>query len=56
MCTINKSRFTNQENTLGAVYIVRDPRDVAVSFSHHLGISLTDVVDLMINEEHLISE
>jgi len=56
MCTINKSKFTNQENTLGAVYIVRDPRDVAVSFSHHLGMSLTEVVDLMINEEHLISE
>ena len=56
MCTIDKSKFTNQDNTLGAVYIVRDPRDVAVSFSHHLGISLTDVVDLMINEEHLISE
>ena len=56
MCTINKSRFTNQENTLGAVYIVRDPRDVAVSFSHHLGISLTEVVDLMVNEEQLISE
>ena len=56
MCTINKSKFTNQENTLGAVYIVRDPRDVAVSFSHHLGISLTEVVDLMIDEEHLISE
>ena len=56
MCTINKSKFTNQDNTLGAVYIVRDPRDVAVSFSHHLGISLTEVVDLMINEEHLISE
>ena len=56
MCTIDKSKFTNQDNTLGAVYIVRDPRDVAVSFSHHLGISLTEVVDLMINEEHLISE
>ena len=56
MCTIDKSKFTNQDNTLGGVYIVRDPRDVAVSFSHHLGISLTDVVDLMINEEHLISE
>ena len=56
MCTINKGKFTNQENTLGAVYIVRDPRDVAVSFSYQLGISLTEVVDLMINKEHLISE
>ena len=26
--------------TLGAVYLVRDPRDVAVSLAHHLGIDL----------------
>jgi aryl sulfotransferase len=25
------------EGTLGAVYIVRDPRDVAISFAHHFG-------------------
>ena len=56
LCTINGSKFTNKENTIGAIYIVRDPRDVAVSFSHHLGISLTEVVDLMINENHSIYE
>ena len=56
MCTINESKFTNKDNTSGAIYIVRDPRDVAVSFSYHLGITLSEMVDLMINEEHLISE
>ena len=56
MCTINGSKFTNKENTIGAIYIVRDPRDVAVSFSHHLGISLKEVVDLIINEKHSIYE
>ena len=35
MCTINKSKFTNQENTLGAVYIVRDPRNVITSLKNH---------------------
>ena len=56
MCTINGSKFTNKENTLGAIYIVRDPRDVAISFSHHLGVSLSDVVDLILDENNLILE
>ena len=56
MCTVNKNKFTNKENTLGAIYIVRDPRDVAVSFSYHMGKTLTEIVNNMINKEYLISE
>ena len=26
MCSINNYQFTNNDNTIGAVYIVRDPR------------------------------
>lgn len=33
--------------TLGAIYIVRDPRDVAVSFSHHLGRSIDQAIETM---------
>ena len=33
--------------TLGTIYIVRDPRDVAVSFAHHLGVGIERVVDRM---------
>lgn len=33
--------------TLGAVYIVRDPRDVAVSFAHHSGRPVESIVDQM---------
>jgi hypothetical protein len=33
--------------TAGAIYIVRDPRDVAVSFSHHLGRSVDETIDFM---------
>ena len=56
MCTVNKNKFTNKENTLGAIYIVRDPRDVAVSFSYHMGKTLTEIVNNMIDKEYLISE
>ena len=35
-CTINKKNyFTNESNTLGVIYIVRDPRDVLVSYARH---------------------
>ena len=27
--------FTDLDNTLGVIYVVRDPRDVIISFSNH---------------------
>ncbi|MEM7119942.1 MAG: sulfotransferase domain-containing protein [Pseudomonadota bacterium] len=33
--------------TAGAIYIIRNPLDVVVSFSHHLGRPVDDVIDLM---------
>jgi len=35
------------EVTAGALYIVRDPRDVAVSYSRHLGRSINDTIAFM---------
>jgi hypothetical protein len=35
------------EVTAGAIYIVRDPRDVAVSYSRHLGRSIDDTIAFM---------
>lgn len=36
--------------TKGAVYIVRDPRDVVISLSKHLGKTIDEAVDLMARE------
>ena len=33
--SINGNQFTNLDNTLGAIYIVRDPRNVITSYSNH---------------------
>tara|TARA_B100000963_G_scaffold314494_1_gene293065 strand:+ start:1010 stop:1840 length:831 start_codon:yes stop_codon:yes gene_type:complete len=38
MCTVGSYKFTSRKNTKGAIYIVRDPRDVLVSYAHHLGV------------------
>lgn len=35
------------EYTAGAIYIVRNPLDVAISFAHHFGISIDDAIDQM---------
>lgn len=40
--------------THGALYIVRDPRDVAVSWSEHLGKTLDETIDLMVKREFII--
>jgi hypothetical protein len=37
----------NMQVTAGAIYIVRNPLDVVLSFSHHLGSSVDDVIGLM---------
>jgi hypothetical protein len=35
------------EHTAGAIYVVRNPLDVAVSYSHHYGVSLAEAVAAM---------
>ena len=50
--TINNYPFTNTDNTIGGIYIVRDPRDVLLSFSHHLGLSHKDTLEKMLSMEH----
>ena len=39
MVTVGSYKFTTTRNTKGIIYIVRDPRDVLVSLSHHMGIN-----------------
>ena len=47
MCTINNYPFTNKLNTIGFIYLVRDPRDVILSYSHHLEKSIEYTFDIM---------
>ncbi len=39
--------FTDFENTMGAIYIVRDPRNIITSFSNHFQISLEKSLEMM---------
>ncbi len=41
-CGIGNYTFTNSKNTIGTIYIVRDPRDVITSFAQHHSLSIEE--------------
>ena len=45
--------FTNKENTLGAIYLVRDPRDVLVSYSKHVDQGINETLKLILENNHM---
>ena len=50
LININGNEFTNDDLTLGIIHIVRDPRDVVISYSKYLGISIDKTINLMTRE------
>ena len=51
---INDNKFTNIKNTIGCIYIVRDPRNVVTSLKNHYEMSTEDAVNFMVNEKKYI--
>ena len=51
MCKINNNPFTDNKNTLGAIYILRDPRNLITSLSNHYQLNLNESLDFMIQEK-----
>jgi len=41
--------FTTPDHSRGLIHIVRDPRDIAISYSHHRGCKIDDTINLMQN-------
>ena len=39
--------FANNETTRGCIYIIRDPRDIVISYSKFLGISIDEMVKII---------
>ena len=48
--SVNNNFFTTEQNVRGIIYIVRDPRDVVISWSKHSGISIQDTLEFMSND------
>ena len=51
---INDKPFTNKDNSLGCIYIIRDPRNVITSLSHHYELSYEDSLSWMTNHKKYI--
>ncbi len=47
------SGFTNYKNTLGVIYIVRDPRNVVISAANHFNTTIEDSVSRLFNYTNL---
>ena len=54
LCKINGNSFTDNNNTLGAVYVVRDPRNVITSLANHYEINLDQAFEFMVTEQKAI--
>ena len=48
---LNNYPFTSSNLTMGAIYLIRDPRDIVVSYSEHLGQNIDRTIELMVNKE-----
>jgi len=52
---IDDYNFTDLQNTLGVIYIVRDPRNVVNSLAHHYNLSIDEAINTMIDEKKFMS-
>jgi aryl sulfotransferase len=50
----NGESIISAEATHAALYMVRDPRDVALSFAHHLGVDVSRVIGYMADEHYCL--
>ncbi len=46
------AKFPHPTVTQSAIYIVRDPRDVAISYSHHFNHDLPAAIELLMNDKN----
>ena len=51
---INNYDFTNSENSIGCIYIVRDPRNVITSIKNHYELDDNKALKWMINEKQFV--
>ena len=49
------NNFTKEDYIRGIIYIIRDPRDVLISWSHYANISIKESIDFITNEKACIN-
>ena len=51
--SVNNHEFTNSDLSMGLIYLIRNPLDVCVSYSNHLGINIDETINFMISDKTL---
>ena len=54
LCTINNNKFTDKLNTAACIYIVRDPRNLVTSLSHHYELDYKNAIRFITNKRKII--
>ena len=54
LCTINNNKFTDKFNTAACIYIVRDPRNLVTSLSHHYELDYKNAIRFITNKRKII--
>lgn len=52
---VNSNSFTSSELTSGIIYIVRDPREMIISYSSHMGKKIDETIDAICDQSRLLS-
>tara|TARA_Y100000741_G_C18239701_1_gene553113 strand:- start:180 stop:1028 length:849 start_codon:yes stop_codon:yes gene_type:complete len=56
LATINNFKFTNSKNSIGAIYIIRDPRNLISSLKNHFQLSFEESYEFLINKRNSLSK
>ena len=56
LCKMYECNFTDFKNTLGAIYIVRDPRNVVSSFAHHYNLTIDEATETMLDNSRFMEK
>ena len=48
------NRFTTKDQTIGAIYIYRDPRNIITSFKNHYSMNYQSAFEFMIDNKSFI--
>ena len=54
-CFVNTDefKFTDRHNTLGVIYIVRDPRNIVISHAHHFQTTTEQACEILLSRQYL---
>jgi len=56
LCTFENNSFTNRNNTKAVIYIVRDPRNLITSFSHHYSMKIDESYNFITNKNKMLTQ